>query len=126
MAVNIQPFNPFTGTVALTVGTSTANVVLPSSTLDSLPPLMSVRIVNVGTNPTYVAFGGSGVTAVIPTSGGGVGAGLMILPNTERVFLISSGPAASDPAYSPTSAVYIACIAASTGNTIYVTVGESI
>lgn len=125
MAVNLLPFNPITETAALTVTATSARVELPSSGFDALPNMVSVRVVNIGTNPVFVTFGSSTVTAAIPTSGN-TGSGVMLLPNTEKVFLAQSGAAATDPAFSTTAGVYIAAIAASTGNTIYVTVGESV
>lgn len=124
MAVNTLPFNPLSPSAALTVTATSANVALPSSTQDALPNMCSVRVVNVGTNAVFVAFGDSTVTAAIPASGS-TGSGVMMLPNSEHTFLAQSGASATDPAYDATPATYIAAIAAATGNTVYVTVGES-
>lgn len=115
MYVNLYPFNPQlskTGSVALTVGTASANVQLPDLNTGAQPAMCAVRIVNSGTNLIWVNFGAtSAVTAAIPTSGN-AGAGFAMLPNSERVFWL------------PCS-WFIATIAAATGNTIYAIPGES-
>ncbi len=92
-------------TVALTVGTASANVAL-SNTAD----WYQARIVNSGSNIAYVALGTDNtVTAAIPASGTPA-LGMPILPNSEVTLSIGS-------------ATYIAAIAAATGNTLFVTVG---
>lgn len=111
MYVNLFPFNALANSVALAVGTSTANVAIPPPAQGNSPNMVSVRVVNSGTNLVWVNFGNSTVTAAIPATTAN-GAGVALLPNTEKTFLVQAGS-------------YIAAIAAATGNTVYVTAGES-
>ncbi len=120
MAMNLLPFNPQSPTAALTVIATSASVKVP--TTNSSPNLVSLRIVNDGTNFVYVNFGASGVTAAIPASGATT-TGLMLLPNSVTYVMVQSGYSEDNP--DNTSAVYVAAIAGATGNTIYITVGES-
>lgn len=76
----------------------------------------------MGTNAVYVAFGGSSVVAALPASGA-TSSGLMLAPNSVAYVMAQSGYSEDKPDNVP--AVYVAAVAAATGNTIYVTVGES-
>jgi hypothetical protein len=66
----------------------------------------SYLVTNVGGNTVFIAFGGSGVTASLTTS-------CPVLPNSAQTF--SAGPSA-----------YVAAIAASSGNTLYITPGSGL
>ena len=102
----VRPFGQLQGqaSVNLTVTGTTANVAVPVSGIG----FRSVRIVNSGTQAVSLEFGKSNaVTAVISTS-------ILMLANSAEVFLL------------PPDITYIAAIAASTGSTLNITVGEGI
>lgn len=111
-AIRLCPFYSITQSAMLAVLATTANIQIPAVSASSSLPLVSVRIVNSGTNPVFCNFGAtSGVTAVIPTAGTPQ-SGVMLLPNTEKTFSVPDG-------------WYLAAIASATGNTLYVSAGES-
>lgn len=62
--MTMQAFTGDVSTVLVTAGAASANIALPGK------PAIShqVRLVNAGPNLIYVGFGGSAVTASIPTS----------------------------------------------------------
>lgn len=98
----IRPFDIKGATVNLAVLTTTANVAVTRPNIGT----QSIRLVNVGTNTVFVTIGTSGVTASLTTS-------FPLLPNTAETFLLQNG------------ATHVAAIASATGNTLYVTTGES-
>jgi hypothetical protein len=92
-------------TAALTVGTSTANVAIPSG------GAYQVRLVNVGSNVVYIAIGTDDTVAAVVPVAGTPSPGIPLLPNSERILSIGT-------------ATYIAAIAAATGNTLFITPGS--
>jgi hypothetical protein len=102
-----EPFTPYAAaTKALSVSNSTANVQLPSST----------RQVMLTTNSTdalcFIEFGGSSVTAVVP-SGGTLG-GTPLNGGDAQMFTV------------PINATYVAAITSSGTATLYITPAEGI
>ena len=93
------------------LGDSTTITVTASSVATQIPKSASlgtgsIRIVNSGTNVIYFKTGSSTVTTT-------VAAGIALLPNTVETFQLKQDD------------TYIAFIAGSTGNTAYVSWGES-
>jgi precorrin-3B methylase len=95
-----QPRGSAVGSVSLAVTASAQAMGLPVLAQEG----GSVRLVNVGTQPVYIAFTG---TATVANS-------MPILANTERTFSIPPGTTA------------ISAIAGATGSTLYATVGDGI
>jgi hypothetical protein len=98
----IRPFMVKGNTVNLTVGTSSARVAATGSGQG----IQSIRLTNTGSNTVFIKIGNSTVSAT-------VAAGFPMLPNTVETFMLGKDD------------THIAAIAASTGNTLYVTTGES-
>ena len=91
-------------TGALTVGTASANLQIPSGGAHLL-------LTNSGSNVVYVVLGTDNtVTAAIPASGTPE-YGIPILPNSQTMLYAGTG-------------TWIAAIAAATGNTLFVTPGS--
>jgi len=104
-------FTPFgtTGansTVNLAVTGSSSSVTIQGVDGSSGPVL---RIVNVGTNTVFIAWAGPGTaaTASLTTS-------MPMLPNSVETFTL------------PTNTTQLSAIAATTGNTLYITRGEGL
>ncbi len=97
--VQQQPFSPNLTTQALAVGTAATNITSDAAS-------SSVRLVNVGSNTVFVAFG---ATAVIPVNGTPASA-FPLLPNTSESFELAGG-------------TEISAISSASGNTLYVTSG---
>ncbi len=108
----LQAFSPARDTVAVTVGTASANAQLPLREPSGLSQgTVEVRLLNVGTNVVFVAWAtGAPPTAVAPVSGTPQNS-IPLLPNSSEVFLLPDG-------------AYLAAIAAATGNTLYASVGQ--
>lgn len=102
MLQSIKPFRPETVIAPVAVGTTTANV-----QINTRQAGICVRLVNSGTNVIFVSFGNSTVAATTTGS-------VAMLPNTERVFFVQGDNQ------------YMAYISGATGNTLYITTGESI
>lgn len=99
----IRPFGSVGNTVNLTVGTATANVAITRAGLGT----QSIRLTNIGANVIFFTLGKDNTaTASLTTS-------VPVLPNSVETFLL------------PNDMSYIAAISAATGNTLYVTTGES-
>ena len=91
-------------TAALTVGTASANVAIPSGGRHLL-------LTNSGSNVVYIALGTDNtVSAAIPASGAPA-SGIPLLPNSQTILYAGTG-------------TYVAAIAAATGNTLFVTPGN--
>ena len=94
-------------TVALTVGTASANVAFSNANAD----LVQALFVNVGANVVYINLGTDNtVSAAVPASGTPA-SGIPLLPNSALVLAIGT-------------ATYIAAISGVAGNTLFVTVGS--
>lgn len=103
MMMQIRPFNYKGSTVNIVVGTSSANIAITQGGVGT----QSIRITNVGANVIFFQLGKDNtVVAAVATSA-------PILPNTVETFLV------------PNDMLYIAVISAATGNTVYLTTGES-
>jgi len=108
--VTIRPFDIITNalngeagsTVNLAVLATTANVAVAPARVGS----RTIRIFNSGTNVVYVNFGDDNVVATVANS-------LPLLPNSVETFFFRN------------DWTKVAAIAGSTGNTIYITTGES-
>lgn len=102
--IYVRPFGQVGNTVnaaVTTAGTSRVAVTRPGV------GTQTVRIVNSGANTIFVQFGKDAtVTASAAT-------GMPMLPNTVETFLL------------PNDITHIAAASAATGNTMYVTTGES-
>ena len=106
-----RPFTPIdvhTSTQAITGTTASEALVLTSSLLGGHVP--NLRVVNDGTVTVFIAFGGSGVVAVVADD-------MPILPGTVEIFTM---PGNID------AITHFAGIASGAGSTIYVTVGYGI
>ncbi len=102
----IRPFGQLQGqnTSNLAVLATTANVAVPVSGIG----FRSIRVTNIGSQNIFVNFGNSNaITAVLTTS-------MPVLANTVEVFLL------------PPDITFVAAIAAATGSTMYLTVGEGV
>lgn len=97
-----KPFDRFGNTVNLAVLATTANV----QVIPIVAGSHTVRIANIGTNVVFVEFGTPNTTAATVTTS------MPLLPNSVETFWFHN------------DWQYVAAIAASTGNTIYVTTGE--
>src|ERR1700693_948748 len=102
MMTQIRPFSFKGKTVSLTVGVSSTNVAITQAQVGT----QSVRLTNVGSNVVFFTFGKDSTIAATNTD-------VPVLPNSVETFLL------------PKDITYIAAIAAATGNTLYVTTGES-
>ena len=89
-------------TVHLSVGTTTSNVAATRSGMGT----QSIRIVNSGTNVIFINIGTSTVTAAVAT-------GMPILPYSVETFMLGKDD------------THVAAICSATGNTLYITTGES-
>jgi len=98
----IRPFMIKGNTVNTSVGVSSAAVAVTRPAVG----IQSIRIVNSGANIIYINIGGSTITAATSTS-------MPILPYSVETFML------------PNDATHVACIAATTGNTMFITTGES-
>lgn len=104
MMTYIRPFGQMQGqkTVNITVGTASTNVAVPAPNIG----VRSVRIVNAGTNTTFIEFGADNtVVATLASS-------MPLLANSMEIFLL------------PNDITYIAAIGGAAGNLVYITVGE--
>ena len=101
----IRPFGPrqSTNTVNLAVTASSQTLAVPVAGIG----YRSVRICNVGSNVVFLQFGTSTATATTTTS-------MPMAGDSVEVFLL-------DP-----ETTYVAAIAGTTGNTIYMTVGTGV
>lgn len=98
----IRPFMVKGNTVNLSVGLTSSRVAVTRPTIG----IQSIRVLNAGSNTIFIAIGDSTVTAATTTS-------MPILPYSVETFMF------------PNEATNVAAIAASTGNTMYITTGES-
>jgi len=101
----VRPFGPVQGT-------NTSNAAVTGSSVATAVPvsgigMRSMRIANLGTQNIFVKLGASTVTVTTST-------GMPILANTAEVILLRNDE------------THIAAIAATTGSTMYLTVGEGI
>jgi len=102
--VFVRPFDPVRAgsTVNLAVLATTANVQVNPTTVGH----REIRIANIGTNVVFINFGkDSTVQASLTTS-------IPMLPNAVEKFYLHNDES------------WVAAIAGSTGNTIYITEGE--
>jgi hypothetical protein len=102
MMMQIRPFSYKGKTVSLTVGVASTNVAITQSGVGT----QSIRLTNVGSNVVFFNLGKDNTTAAGLTD-------VPLLPNSVETFLL------------PNDITYIAAIAAATGNTLYITTGES-
>lgn len=104
MQVYLRPFEAQKDTVTITVGVASAatSINLATETRGN----RTIRLVNSGSNIIYFTLGDSTVTTT-------VAAGCPMLPNTVETFLLRN------------EVTHIATIAGATGNSLFVTVGES-
>ena len=100
--IYIRPFMPKGGTVNLSVGTTTSRVAVTRPGIG----IQSVRIVNSGPNNIFITIGDVTVTAATAT-------GMPILPYCVETFMLGKDD------------THVAAIADATGNTLYITTGES-
>lgn len=98
----LRAFESLGNTVNLAVLATTANVAVSAPGMGN----RTIRIVNVGTNVVFINIGTSGVTATTTTS-------IPLLPNSAEVFFLRR------------ENTHVAAIAGATGNTLYITTGES-
>lgn len=98
----IRPFMVKGNTVNTSVGLTSAAVAVTRPSVG----IQSIRVVNSGSNIIYINIGTSAVTATTTTS-------MPILAYSVETFML------------PNDATHVACISASTGNTMFVTTGES-
>lgn len=103
MQVSIRPFDIIGTTVNLTVGTSSSTVQLYAAGIG----FKTARVYNVGTNIVYISF----VTTSVGVAS--VSTSLPMMPNSVETFYVHQDEN------------YIAAISGATGNTIYITMGES-
>ncbi|MBW8066849.1 MAG: hypothetical protein GJU73_05320 [Ferrovum sp.] len=101
-----QSFFSTNETVAIAVGTASANAALVTP-----GEQYQAQIVNDGTNVVYVNFGTDNTVAAAVPASGTPAQGFPILPNSRIVISIGS-------------TTWIAAIAAATGNTLLITVGK--
>jgi hypothetical protein len=100
-----RSFFPTGNTVALTVGTTSSNVNVVTTSTQCV-------VTNIGTNVVYVAFGTDDtITAAIPAAGTPAN-GMPILPNAKMELQLGN-------------ASYVAAIATATGNTLMITPGTA-
>lgn len=100
--IYIRPFMVKGSTVNVAVGTSSASVAVTGSGVG----IQSLRLTNIGSNIIFVKLGTSTVSATLA-------AGFPMLPNTVETFMLGKDD------------THVAAIAAGTGNTLYITTGES-
>jgi len=101
----VRPFGPVQGT-------NTSNAAVTGSSAATAVPVArigfrSIRIANIGTQNIFVKLGASDVTTLTTT-------GMPVLANTVALFLLRPDE------------THIAAIAATTGSTMYLTVGDGI
>jgi hypothetical protein len=99
---SLTPFTAGGTTVSISVSGSSQNIAV-QSTATPTPGCAQIRVFNSGSAITFIAFGGSTVTATTSS--------LPIAPNSVEVFTM------------PLTGIYAAAIGTS-GNTIYFTPGD--
>jgi hypothetical protein len=97
----IRPFEVLAASSTLAVLATTANVAITGSGNS----VRAVRLVNSGTQVIFLKFGVAATEATVAT-------GFPMLANTVETFLLRP------------DITHVAAIAAATGSTLYVTVGE--
>lgn len=101
--VYVRAFQPASPTVNVAVTAASANVLITRPNMGT----QTVRLHNSGTNTVFVEFGKtSAVTASLTTS-------IPLLPNSVETFTIMNDQG------------YVAAIAGGSGNTLYITTGDS-
>lgn len=103
MQMYVRPFQILGNTANLTVGTSSSNVLIPLGGIGN----KSIRVFNSGTNVVFFKLGTGNTTSASASTD------TPLLPNSVETFFLQN------------EVTYIAAIAAGTGNTLYVTPGES-
>ncbi len=101
-----DPFGPDASALTQFLSLTTS----PQSMQVSTSSEGSVRIVNLGTTPAYLAFGSSSVTSVIPSSTT-AGTGMQLLPNSAEIF--RNRPA-----------MWLSAMSSAAGNTLTFTPGQ--
>ena len=97
-------FFSVSNTAALTVGTASTNVQIPSGGAHLL-------LTNVGSNVVYVSLGTDNTVAAVIPATGTPASGIPVLPNSKLMLYAGTG-------------TWIAAISAATGNTLFVTPGN--
>ena len=110
MSIDIAVFSPSGNavTVSLSAGISTSAIQFKAPGT-SIATLRRVRVFNGGTVPAFVEFGGSAVTASVPS--GSTGGGVPVAPGSIEMFTAAG-------------ADYVAAITSSGSATLYLTPGE--
>lgn len=103
MYQNIKPFQPLSASTAITVAIASAATALPRTNTRGTGV---IRVMNEGTNVTYITLGDSTVTTTVAT-------GIALLPNSAETFYVVDGQ------------THIATITGVAGNTLRVSWGES-
>jgi hypothetical protein len=110
MANNI-PFQPMGNTVVLSATSTSSN-----TSVTAVSPVNQLMIVNAGANPVFVVISAiSSPTAIFPTTG-----------TPQPGFMVGAGATkvVSTNQSSPTATIYVAVIALTGTNAVYVTPGE--